>query len=302
MHRTKLKTTAISLALAAVMTVPALAASNGGAIVNTDDLNLRAAPSTSSTVVSQLSTGECVVVCEKVNDQWYKVVYNSKLGYLSSDYITYYYELLGELGYGTIYGSDVRLRESPSLDAPVVGVFPDGTWMHIAGVFGDWYKVDKDGVSGYVFSDYFSLSGKSAGSIGLTYTNAGNTASTTVSPGQKIVDTAMQYQGVAYVWGGTSPSGFDCSGLVYYCYSQNGCTINRTAASIFENGSYVSYDELQPGDAVCFETYTGYIGHTGIYIGDGKFIHASSSLGYVTVADLTSGYYNTHFAGGRRIV
>lgn len=89
--------------------------------------------------------------------------------------------------------------------------------------------------------------------------------------GEKIVETAMKYLGVPYVWGGTSPSGFDCSGLVQYVYAENGYSIPRVTYSQQAVATPVSFSNLQPGDLVF---WGGSAYHVGIYIGDGKYIHA----------------------------
>ena len=85
-----------------------------------------------------------------------------------------------------------------------------------------------------------------------------------------LVSYACQFQGVPYVWGGTSPSGWDCSGFVQYVYRQYGVNLPRTSYDQGGCGSAVSYGSEQPGDLVCWG------GHVGIYIGDGQVIHASS--------------------------
>ena len=114
----------------------------------------------------------------------------------------------------------------------------------------------------------------------------------------------MSYLGVPYVWAGTSPSGFDCSGFVYYVYKECGYSINRTAESIYSNGTYVEKSQLQVGDTVHFTSgsNSNYIGHVGIYIGDGQFIHASSGVGRVVISDLSSTYYLNNYYGARRII
>jgi cell wall-associated NlpC family hydrolase len=120
--------------------------------------------------------------------------------------------------------------------------------------------------------------------------------------GQEIVDYAMSFLGVPYVYGGTSPDGFDCSGLVYYCYTHFGYSVNRTATGLSYNGTPVSATELQPGDVVIFsERNSSYIGHCGIYIGDGKFIHAPQTGDVVKISSLSSGTYANRFWGARRI-
>ncbi len=120
--------------------------------------------------------------------------------------------------------------------------------------------------------------------------------------GQKIVDTAMLYLGTPYVWGGTTEKGFDCSGFVQYVYKECGYTINRTAADIYENGTYVDKENLEIGDAICFSSHTESIGHVGIYIGNGQFIHASSGSGCVIISDLSEDYYTNRYIGSRHIV
>ena len=121
--------------------------------------------------------------------------------------------------------------------------------------------------------------------------------------GLAIMNLALTYQGAPYVWGGHSPSGFDCSGLIYYCALQNGITVPRCAdTQYFEgNGVSVAFDELLPGDLVFFSSDSSYdIEHVGIYIGGNQFVHASSGAGYVVISDL-SGYYTRNYYSAMRL-
>lgn len=118
---------------------------------------------------------------------------------------------------------------------------------------------------------------------------------------RRIISNAMQYIGVPYVFGGTTPYGFDCSGYVQFIFAQAGISLPRTADAQYEVGIPVSISELIPGDAVFFTTYTYGASHVGIYVGDGNFIHASSSRG-VTISSLSSAYYSTHYIGARRMM
>jgi peptidoglycan DL-endopeptidase CwlO len=111
-----------------------------------------------------------------------------------------------------------------------------------------------------------------------------------------VVGIAMQYLGVPYVWGGSSPRGFDCSGLVAYVFAQIGVSLPHSSYAQFGMGTPVSISQLQPGDLVFF---TG-ASHVGIYIGGGQFIHAPHTGDVVKISSL-SGYYSSNFAGGRRI-
>ncbi|MGM9527352.1 MAG: NlpC/P60 family protein [Oscillospiraceae bacterium] len=292
MIKQPLKTLAITAVLTAAMTISANAASSGGATVATNALNLRNAPSTSAAIMTVAPSGSLVVVGGKVNDEWYKVVYRGATGYMSSRYLNYSEVMDGDLGFGIVRGSDVLIRATPDFSAAVVGSHQNGTRVNILGVYGSWYKVLCGSTVGFIHSDYIALNGGVADDF----------SSEASAAGQVIVDTAMKYMGVPYVWGGTSASGFDCSGLVYYVYKECGYTINRTAASIYQNGYAVDRASLKVGDAICFSSSSSYIGHVGIYIGDGQFIHASSGSGKVIISDLDSNYYNTHYVGARRIV
>lgn len=104
-----------------------------------------------------------------------------------------------------------------------------------------------------------------------------------------VVDIAMQYLGIPYVWGGTDPSGFDCSGLVMYVYAQVGINLPRTTWAQWEVGTHVSYEELAPGDLVFFND----LNHVGLYIGNGSIIHAPFEGDVVKVDSLSGGgsYY-----------
>ena len=137
--------------------------------------------------------------------------------------------------------------------------------------------------------------------------NAGNTDYSnnydSESIGYQMAQKALSYNGYPYVWGGASPStGFDCSGLVYYIAKCFGYSIPHGSTSQYAYGTYVEKADLQPGDFVFFEnTYTEGISHCGIYIGDGKFIHASTSETGVKISSLNDTYYINHYYGARRI-
>ncbi|MEG6585858.1 C40 family peptidase [Dendrosporobacter sp. 1207_IL3150] len=118
---------------------------------------------------------------------------------------------------------------------------------------------------------------------------------------RRLTQTAFRYIGVPYVFGGTTPSGFDCSGFVKFVFGNSGIYMPRTADQQFEVGQSVSYNRLQPGDLVFFSTYTSGPSHSGIYLGDGKFISATSSRG-VAVDRIDSGYWGSRYVGARRVL
>ena len=119
--------------------------------------------------------------------------------------------------------------------------------------------------------------------------------------GEQVVATALQYRGVPYKYGGSSPQGFDCSGLVMFVYDKNGKKLPRTADKQFEFGSAVDKKDLKAGDLVFFAASGKEPSHCGIFAGNGNFIHASSSHG-VMVSPLTDPYWRPKFIGARRVL
>lgn len=123
--------------------------------------------------------------------------------------------------------------------------------------------------------------------------------------GAEIVKYTLQFNGGRYVWGGASPeTGFDCSGLMYYVYGKFGYSIQRTASYQYTySGTPVDFDALQAGDLVFFhKPKASEIGHVGMYIGDGLFVHAASSKSGIKVSSLYSTYYSSVYAGAKRII
>ena len=118
--------------------------------------------------------------------------------------------------------------------------------------------------------------------------------------GQALIDEAAKYLGTPYVWGGTSPSGFDCSGFMQYVCSKNGIRINRVADDQMKNGTPVSKSQLEPGDLVFFGSGS-YANHVGMYVGDGMMIHSPSTGKSIMYTDITTGYYESRYIGARRV-
>jgi cell wall-associated NlpC family hydrolase len=121
--------------------------------------------------------------------------------------------------------------------------------------------------------------------------------------GQRIVRTALSYRGCRYRFGGNSRSGFDCSGFTKYLYgTAEGVGLPRTAAQQFRSGQKISRAKLQPGDLLFFSTRGRYVGHVGIYAGNGQMIHAANPRKGVTVSPVFAGYYARRLVGIRRPV
>jgi cell wall-associated NlpC family hydrolase len=118
------------------------------------------------------------------------------------------------------------------------------------------------------------------------------------SKASQVVAIAMQYLGVPYVWGGASPSGFDCSGLTSYVFAQVGVSLPHHAATQYNYGTPVSRDDLQPADLVFFNG----LGHMGMYIGGGQFIHAPRTGDVVKISSIYDGWYVSTWVGARRVL
>ena len=254
-------------------------------------LRMRAESSTSSDIITTLDKNASVAILDDTTEGWYKVAYNGKTGYVSGDYLQVDEDNIFET-YGRVNGDGVNVRSGPSTESEVLASVDTGTIVTVNGLVDGWYDVTcKYGTEGFIRSDFLDL------------TNSSVSAS---AAGSSIVTTAKQHLGTRYVYGGASPSGFDCSGFTMYIYKQHGYSLPHTATGQWQSGigtKVYSIGALQPGDLVFFNDPSRNAGkacsHAGIYVGGGQFIHSSSSKSNgVIISDLTSGYYNTYFVGG----
>lgn len=185
-------------------------------------------------------------------------------------------------------------------DVDVDGVFGVGTERAIQ-QFQSKHGLETDGIVGQ--ATFYELTGQvlPTGPV-RRFGNGGygGTTITTNSSAVQIMSIANQYVGVPYVFGGNTPSGFDCSGFTRYVYSEVGIDLPRMADEQYGVGYEVSMSNLQPGDLVFFTTYLPGVSHVGIYMGNHQFINASNSG--VSVADMDSSYWRSRFVGAKRVV
>jgi cell wall-associated NlpC family hydrolase len=126
-------------------------------------------------------------------------------------------------------------------------------------------------------------------------------AAAPASDGDQVVGLATQYVGARYVFGGASPAGFDCTGFVMWVYGQFGVSLPHNEAGQLGSGPRIGPEDLQPGDVVVFaNTYRAGLSHTGIYVGEGKFVHAADERHGVVVSNLWDGYWGPRFVGASR--
>ena len=197
------------LAVSAMATNSTMAVAVGA--TTGSSLRMRAEASTSSAIVSTLSKGVAVAILDDSLTDWYRVSYDGNVGYISADYL-----VVDQDNRFTTYGranvDAVNVRASASMDGEIRGTITKDTMVTINGFEDGWYDVTcKYGTTGFIRSDYLDL------------TAAPSTA------GSGLIDTAMKYLGTRYVYGGSSPKGFECSGFTSYVYMQHGVTIARTA-------------------------------------------------------------------------
>lgn len=221
-----------------------------------------------------------------------------------------------------VTGSSIYVRSGPGTNYEIVTSLIRGNSVKAVAETSQWYKVEVNGQTGYISKSLVSTTRPETTSRGTetsrTQDEEEQVSSTPqeentqveqtvvqTSTGQQIVDYAKNYLGCKYVYGGSGPNTFDCSGFTMYVYQKFGVTLSHSARAQSKVGTAVEKENLQLGDLVFFKDYETMdgIGHCGIYIGDGNFIHASSGTGYcVKISTLLSGSYATRYETARRVI
>ena len=220
---------------------------------------------------------------------------------------------------GYVKADGLNIRTEPSTSSEAIHSLSFNSKIKITGEIDGWYRIDYNNQIGYVSQKYVSdtklPANTSRGDVDRTIstysepseeTTEENTreASTSSSEGKEVVEFAKKYLGYKYVAGGSSPStGFDCSGFTTYVFRNFGVSLNRSSKDQIKNGTAVSKSNLQPGDIVIFKNQgKTAIGHVGIFIGNGNFIHAANKKEGVVITALSSSYYSQRYVGARRVI
>lgn len=254
---------------------------------NTYALNVRKGAGTGYAIIGSLSKAETVTI-QETKSGWHKVTADNKklTGYVSAEYITITgngesqkpeekpqddtYTEVNEPVWAT---AGVNIRKGPGTNYDVIGsLVKNGSVRRIGIGNNGWSKIKYGNATGYISSQY------------LTTTNPNPGAAETT--GEAVVKFALQFEGNPYVWGGNDlNTGVDCSGFTQQVYLNFGIRLNRTADDQRLNGRQVSVSEIKPGDLVFYGS-GGYAGHVGLYIGDGKIIHASTPATGIIISNM----------------
>ena len=278
----------------------------------TAGVNIRAKASADADVIGTLIAGYSITRTSDSNG-WSKVDYNGQTGYIKSDYLTTTKPQVTESNQTssssntsssksdieevkeTVYATaGVNIRAKASADADKIGTLAAGGSITRTGkTSSGWSRVDYNGQTGYIKSDYLTTTKPT-----VTSNTTASSTSSSSSLGQQIADFAVQYVGYPYVYGGNSlTNGVDCSGFTQQVYLHFGYSIPRRASIQATVGTSVAISDLQPGDLVFYGDSEG-VGHVVIYIGNGKVVHASTPSKGIIISDL---YYRTPMCAKRII-
>lgn len=297
-----------------------------------EDTKLKIVPSINATDIVEVKKDEKVTIIETING-WICIQTETTKGWIRAEKLKSVEEqpveqaqeqveetveepeVVQETKLKTSYvnSQTVNLRKEANTNSEVILRLALNTAVDVYSEENGWSKVKVGEKEGYISSSLLSNKKQETTRNLETPRQTTNTENETTKKeetmtatvptsekGATVVQTAQNYIGSKYVYGGSGPSSFDCSGFTSYIFKQYGVSLNRTAAGQYSNGVAVSRDQLQPGDLVMFGK-SG-INHVGIYIGGGQMVHAANASRGVTTDTINSGYYNNNYVGARRVM
>jgi len=305
-----LKKVVVTFLLFAVLTsmLPFLSTANGNiswgaANVSGNNVRIRSGPGLTHSTLTNVNLDEIVVIVNRTNSDWHEVNYHGTTGFMSTQFLDRQREAANFNKKGSVSGNTVNMREKPSTTSSILSSHNAGVEMDIIGINDGWYKVTHNDQTGYIRSDLMILVPQSTSSNpGSSGSGVSSAPPANLTLGQKIAELGKTFVGDRYVWGGTAPGGFDCSGFVTYVMRQHGIRVTRTASNQYKNdGVKINKSDLAAGDMVFFSSNGRSVTHVGIYIGGNKFVHASSTRKGVIISDLGSSYYTRVWWGAKRV-
>lgn len=284
---------------------------------NGDGVRLRSRASSNASILTVVPEGSNVEVRRGSTGQWIAVRHAAGNGFMHRDFLEVADEptnppiksVLDPGDHGLVT-SEINFRARASFDSSVIAVAKENTVVEVlGGPTNGFYKVTWVGQTGYMHSDYLMWTdqdvstGDGVGGPGDPDDGPADDGDSTAM-GRKMVRYAERYLGYPYVWATHGPNTFDCSGFTYWVSLKTaGIDIGAGTWSQSVSGRPVAFGSLQPGDLVFFQnTYTWGLSHVGMYIGDGKFIHAENEQTGIVISDLNSPYYKTRWFGARRVI
>jgi cell wall-associated NlpC family hydrolase len=258
----------------------------GIANVDTSNLNVREEPSTSGKVVGKMTKHNACEILETDGD-WYKVKSGKVTGYVSSEYILTGDEALAiaqeEVNtYATVTTDTLRVRSEATTDSKITSLVNKGEDLVVVEDGDEWALVEVDDEEGYVYKEYVTLAQKLPTAKTVTELKYGEGVS---DVRVELVQYALQFVGNRYVWGGESlTKGVDCSGFTMKVYEKFGIYLPHSSRSQPSYGTKIKASQAQPGD-LFFYGSGSHISHVGIYIGDGKIVHASNKRDGIKISN-----------------
>ena len=211
----------------------------------------------------------------------------------------------------TTGSSTLRVRQGPGTDYAILCSVRSGSFFAVTGKTDGWYQIACNGRTGYVSADYVvertldQILDEKDTTPATDPDNgvpAADPADYDRALADQIVDYALGYLGYPYVYATAGPDSFDCSGFTSYVYKHFGYSLHRSSRDQLKDGKAVQKADLLPGDLLLFSREGDVVTHVGLYIGNGEFIHASTSTTGVIISDLYSDYYVQHYYAARRII
>ena len=262
--------------------------------VSADTVNLRSGAGSDTEKLGTLGKGSRLQVLETL-DKWLKVITSDNVnGYVYAEYVSDKMPVI----YNYVNTSTLNVRKGPGSDTTKLATLNSGDKVQFLESKGEWTRIKTSkNVEGYVYSKYIS---KAPTAASRSESGSG-TQSYNSDLATQVLEYAKQYVGVKYVYGGESPKGFDCSGFTQYVFAHFKIKLPRSASEYSSVGTKISRSDMKPGDLLLFDRYDDWtLGHVGIYMGNDKFIHASSRKGKVVIATLSK--YSGNILGIRRVL